>query len=564
MLSCKAGNKIFFTGGTIVQNGVVKTTDVIDVYDASIDKWTTIQLPVLRSGFALVSAGDKVFFAGGTAGSVITDRIDIYDASTNTWTTDKLSVGRTSLAGANVGNLVLFAGGNTDTDRPTVVDILDLTTGNWTTSSMLSGRSVLTGIALGNKAFFAGGSHSGSASAIVEIYTSNCSNATTSVTHDPGVCKGSSITLTASGVSTYSWSPATGLSSSTGSSVVASPAETTLYEVTGSDVAGCKSKAYTTVTVNPVPVMVQNPASATICAGETIKLSPTNIVEAAWSPSTDLTPHGFVEVLAKPLATTTYTVIGKNSSGCADTAAVVITVKPSPSIELTVDGAQTLCEGESTDMVASGNAMSYSWMPTDGLSPVTGLQVTATPAVTTEYEVIGKGENNCTDTASVQIAVNAIPEQPFIIRVPEISNVLYSSNETGNLWYKDGVLIEGATDKILLVTATGNYTLQITHNNCVSLMSEPMNVVISGIEKHVERPLIHPNPADDLLIIDKGDFVVNKNIEVKILDMLGRIVMKSVLPAGERTMNIRQLTPGIYIFQADQSQRSATARFEKK
>ncbi|MFC5271026.1 PKD domain-containing protein [Adhaeribacter terreus] len=47
--------------------------------------------------------------------------------------------------------------------------------------------------------------------------------------------------LTASGASTYAWSPATGLSATTGATVTANPSVTTLYTVTGTTSAGCVS-----------------------------------------------------------------------------------------------------------------------------------------------------------------------------------------------------------------------------------------------------------------------------------------------------------------------------------
>lgn len=62
----------------------------------------------------------------------------------------------------------------------------------------------------------------------------------------PVICGGQSVTLTASGAGTYTWSPATGLNTTTGNEVIASPATTTTYTVTGSD--GCTSGS-TSVTV---------------------------------------------------------------------------------------------------------------------------------------------------------------------------------------------------------------------------------------------------------------------------------------------------------------------------
>jgi autotransporter-associated beta strand protein len=64
-------------------------------------------------------------------------------------------------------------------------------------------------------------------------------------------CMGGSVGLTASGASTYNWSPGTGLSATTGASVTASPTTTQTYTVTGTDGNGCQNAAQVTVTVNP-------------------------------------------------------------------------------------------------------------------------------------------------------------------------------------------------------------------------------------------------------------------------------------------------------------------------
>jgi hypothetical protein len=67
------------------------------------------------------------------------------------------------------------------------------------------------------------------------------------------VCTGDSAVLTASGAATYTWTPATGLSATTGSSVVANPSVTTTYYITGTDAQGCSSIDTDVVTVVPSP-----------------------------------------------------------------------------------------------------------------------------------------------------------------------------------------------------------------------------------------------------------------------------------------------------------------------
>ncbi|RYE18701.1 MAG: T9SS type A sorting domain-containing protein [Sphingobacteriales bacterium] len=65
---------------------------------------------------------------------------------------------------------------------------------------------------------------------------------------DTTVCQGQSLTLTASGAVGYDWSPASGLNTRTGSVVIASPASTTTYVLTGTSANGCKSTISRTIT----------------------------------------------------------------------------------------------------------------------------------------------------------------------------------------------------------------------------------------------------------------------------------------------------------------------------
>jgi subtilisin-like proprotein convertase family protein len=76
------------------------------------------------------------------------------------------------------------------------------------------------------------------------------------------------VTLTASGTSnTYSWSPAAGLSATTGATVTANPTVNTVYTVTGTiTTSGCTNTASVTVNATP-PAPVVTPTSVTICSG---------------------------------------------------------------------------------------------------------------------------------------------------------------------------------------------------------------------------------------------------------------------------------------------------------
>lgn len=82
-------------------------------------------------------------------------------------------------------------------------------------------------------------------------------NSTLPITILPGnssICPGESVSLSASGAASYTWSPQTGLNTTSGSTVIASPSATTTYTVTGVSSSGCTGTGTVTITVLPEPV----------------------------------------------------------------------------------------------------------------------------------------------------------------------------------------------------------------------------------------------------------------------------------------------------------------------
>ncbi|RYY66902.1 MAG: hypothetical protein EOO12_02805, partial [Chitinophagaceae bacterium] len=226
------------------------------------------------------------------------------------------------------------------------------------------------------------------------------------VSPSSAICSGGNKVLTAGGASTYSWSPATGLSATTGALVTASPATTTTYTVTGTDGSGCSNTAQVTITVNTNPTVTASAAPTSICTGSSSTLSASGAGTYSWSPATGLSATSGSPVTANPAGTTTYTVTGTNAAGCTGTATVTLTVNPKPTV--TVSPATAVCTGSSTTLTAGG-ATTYSWNPSSGLSATTGGTVTANPTSTTTYTVTGTDGNGCKNTATVTVTVNANP-----------------------------------------------------------------------------------------------------------------------------------------------------------
>lgn len=82
-------------------------------------------------------------------------------------------------------------------------------------------------------------------------YSTGCTGTPPTITVSPVTGGCSPVTLTASGAVDYTWSPAAGLNTTNGNTVIATPAANTTYTVIGVDANGCSNTA--TVTVNASP-----------------------------------------------------------------------------------------------------------------------------------------------------------------------------------------------------------------------------------------------------------------------------------------------------------------------
>jgi hypothetical protein len=234
-----------------------------------------------------------------------------------------------------------------------------------------------------------------------------CSTTMTVSPTSASICNGNSTTLTASGVSSYTWAPTTGLNSSTTASVTANPTTTTVYTITGKDANNCTQIKTTTVTVNALPTIAISPSAPALCIGSSATVTASGATNYTWSPSTGLNTTTSATVMANPTVTTTYTLTGKDANNCVSTKAVTLTVNALPTIA-TTPTAPTICAGSNANITASG-ASTYAWNPSTGLSASTGSTVTATSTVTSNYTVTGTDANGCINTKLFTVTVNSLP-----------------------------------------------------------------------------------------------------------------------------------------------------------
>lgn len=231
-----------------------------------------------------------------------------------------------------------------------------------------------------------------------------------SITANPdSVCSGEPVLLVASGATNYVWSPATGLSSTTNDSTIATSAQDITYYVTGT-ASNCSSIDSILVNIIAGPNLSITPASGGLCAGDSISISVSGAQSYNWTGSTFVHCDTCATITVTPDTSITLEVSGVQF-GCFDTTSISLVV--SQPINGAITGDTVMCASEELVLTASGGG-NYLWNTGD-----TTAVITISPETTSLYSVsISSGY--CRDTIDQNIAVI----QPPVIAISEDTTII--------------------------------------------------------------------------------------------------------------------------------------------
>ncbi len=199
------------------------------------------------------------------------------------------------------------------------------------------------------------------------------------------VCAGTSLTLTANGADTYTWSPGNLITQN----IAVSPTISSIYTVDATNQYGCTNTQTLSLTVNAAPTISVN--SGAICAGQSFTMTPSGANTYTYSSGT---------AVVSPTTNVSYNVTGTSALGCvsSNTAVSSVTVNATPTISV---NSGAICSGQSFTMTPSGaNTYTYS-SGTAVVSPTTNVS----------YNVTGTSALGCvsSNTAVSSVTVNAAP-----------------------------------------------------------------------------------------------------------------------------------------------------------
>ncbi len=236
--------------------------------------------------------------------------------------------------------------------------------------------------------------------------TVNVSETNLSAGPDVTICDGSNARLNATGASTYTWSPAIGLSDPNSPNPVVQPTRELNYTLVGINEFGCADTDEITVFISGI-FDVDAGEDITICEGDTVPLNAIGGSNYTWVPGVSLSNASLSNPVAFPVSTTTYTVTAEDGSGCFDSAQVTITVNEGVNLNAGED--VEICEGETTTFNASG-ATIYQWQPEIGLSNPNIANPVVSVGENTIYTVTGTNNNGCEGKDEIVVSVLPVPD----------------------------------------------------------------------------------------------------------------------------------------------------------
>ncbi len=276
----------------------------------------------------------------------------------------------------------------------------------------------------------------------------------TAVTVSPAtasVCPGGTVNLTATGATTYSWSPSATLNVSTGANVTATPTATTTYTVTGSS-AGCTGTATATITYGAgltlVPTHTNVSCTGTLGTASVTATGGNAPYTYSWSPS------GGTANTASGLAPGTYTVNVISASGCSSDTTVIITQPPPLSVSLA--GISTTCAGGCDGQlicIPAGGSPPYTYSWSSGCTTASCNNICAG-----NYNLTVTDATGCTVTGTAAVTQPA----PMALTLTVVGS---SCNRADG---KDSVAVTGGTAPYTYAWTPGSGATTPQYNNLVA------------------------------------------------------------------------------------------------
>ncbi|MBC8173972.1 MAG: T9SS type A sorting domain-containing protein [Chitinophagales bacterium] len=334
---------------------------------------------------------------------------------------------------------------------------------------------------------------------------SECTPTTVTVNPNPvcsiegptSFCVGDEVILTAPAGYTYLWS-----TGETTQSITVTEGGT--YSVTITNEFECSATCSVDVTAYEIPVVtIEADGPTEFCEGDSVTLC-----AFPEGPGYTYTWKDIItgETLSNEQCLTVYEsgnyyVRVFNEFGChSECTPIVVTVYPNPVCSIEADGPTEFCEGGSVTLTAPAG-YSYLWSTGE-----TTQSIIASEAGT--YSVTITSGFGCSSTCSIEVTTTPGPEAyitPGDTTICKGRKVILIANAGVGYtyqWYKNDVLIPGATNNYYKTQQPGVYTVEVTSADGCSAISAGSTVTV------ILPPTLSLNTPDGLDLCPDGEVLL--------------------------------------------------------
>lgn len=302
------------------------------------------------------------------------------------------------------------------------------------------------------------------------------------------------------GVTNWKWSPATGLSATTGTSVtltLSAISSAITYTITGTDTASCNHFELHLYIPPCHSASSNSPDTAAICEGDTLHLychgDSLGATYEWYGPGLIGATIGATQNTFKhpsTMADTGWYYVIKTVGSVADTARTHVMIKKRPYVTATYN--PPVCSGSSLLLYSNPDYAGETWSWTGPLGYTSTVSDPTIPGAITgmsgDYKVI-TNLNGCIDSATVTVAVDTTPVVPIVgSNSPVCADstlFLTSSTATPGVTYSwsgpSGFTSTLQNPSIPSVTATtaGTYSVTVRRGTCTSTASTIVSINVT-------------------------------------------------------------------------------------
>lgn len=229
-----------------------------------------------------------------------------------------------------------------------------------------------------------------------------------------------------------------------------------------------------------LPAYSINATPPFLCSGGSSTLGATGLSSYNWQPVGSFAGSNAATVNVSPSATTIYTLLGTDASGCPGYTTITLNVSGSAPVLSLTGSSSSVCLGAAATLSASG-AVTYTW--TGGVTN----GVPFTPGSTSTYTV--SGQNGCGITTAVAtISVGPIPvslaSTSTVVCTNRTATLTASATAFAYTWLP--VNVSGTMSSIAISPSVSTiYTVSVSNGTCqgtgtISIQANPVPTISSS------------------------------------------------------------------------------------